>query len=512
MSRAKLRRPRIEGLAVAMLLCCGFLAACTMNGLDAAPDDPSRPWTPTPSMQDGKATSAEGSTTSGYSVPAEPEVSVLTPTPGLSATREYSLPELIDIAQEQNPATRLAWQRARQAALATGMVKASYLPFIAANVIGGYQQVSASLPVPVAGQDTVSNTISGVSPQIALQWLVFDFGQRDALHKAAKQNSLAANILFNGTHQQIIYDVTRAYYLYGAARSRVQIAGQNLSNSKQILAAAEARSQKGLGTSVEVAQARQQVAQAQFGLVQSQGMERDAYQALLAAVGISPMTKLKVRDSNGRRLPSGVGAPTEAMIKVALARRPDVLASFSAMKASEAGIAAAQAEFLPKVYLGAVAAGGNSNLSASGLPTIGQQSSTTGVLVGATVPLFDGGLRDAQLKNAQSVAAASSVTFQKTRDAAAREIVASADALRSALASYKAATALTDAAKVTYDAALDSYRAGVGNITVLTAADSGLLDARQARSDAYAASLVAAANLAFVLGDMTSADRAGGAL
>lgn len=494
---------RLFGFALALLI-GGSLAACTSSMLENAPSDPSTPWKP---PSEAAATKAGGrSGANDFGVRSDDAVSALQPTPGIQRNKVYGLPELIDIAQTQNPATRIAWQTARQAALAAGMVEATYLPYISANVIGGSQSYSAPLPVAIGNQDDVTTTVSGVSPQIALQWLVFDFGQRKALHEAAQHNSAAANVLFNGVHQKIIYDVTRTYYLYGAARSRVRIADQNLANSRKIEAAAQARVDKGIGTTVELAQARQAVAQAQFGLVQSQGQEKDAYQALLGAMGVSPVTQLRVSESGSRRLPDSVGAPTELMIKAALAQRPDVLASFSAMKASQAGITAAEAEFMPKVYLGAVAAGGNTNLSASGLPTIGQQSAATGVVVGATMPLFDGGLREAQLKNAQSLAAASEATFQRTRDDAAREIVVSADTLRSALASYRAATALTSAAAVTYDAALDSYRAGVGDITTATAADSGLLTARQAQADAYTASLVAASNHAFVLGRMTSRD------
>jgi outer membrane protein TolC len=110
------------------------------------------------------------------------------------------------------------------------------------------------------------------------------------------------------------------------------------------------------------------------------------------------------------------------------------------------------------------------------------------------------------------VAAASRETFEKTKDDAAREIVVSAETLRSALASYQAATALVSAAAITYDAAHDAYRAGLGNVTEATAADSGLLAARQAQADAHAAALVAAANLAFMLGDMTSGSVATGLL
>jgi outer membrane protein TolC len=176
------------------------------------------------------------------------------------------------------------------------------------------------------------------------------------------------------------------------------------------------------------------------------------------------------------------------------------------MKASQAGVAAARAEFLPKVYLGAMAATGSSDLSAGNLPGIGQQASSAGILIGATVPIFDGGLRRNQLKNAQSVADAAQATFQQTQETAAREIFMAATTLQSALASYQAASELVRAAQVSYDATLESYRAGVGTVDVAAAASTALLEARRAQSDAHAASLVAAANLAFALGSMTSAD------
>ncbi len=489
---------------IVLLLAGLCLSACATQALKTAPANPAQPWAPDATASASADEANFGSGTKVFSVPADPEVAQMQPTPGIDPRHAYGLPELIDIAQMQNPLTRIAWQQARQAALSTGMVEATYLPFISANVIGGWQEVSSTLPVTVGSTSEVSNRIEGVSPQVALQWLVFDFGQRDALHQTARHNATAANILFNGTHQKIIHDVTRAYFLYGAARSRVRIAEQNAANARKISAAAQARNDEGRGTTVEVAQGRQLVAQAQFGLVQAQGAERDAYQVLMAAMGVSPLTRITVREAGRRALPASVGAPTEAMIKAALARRPDVLAAFSTMQASRSAIGAAEAEFMPKVFLGAVAAGGDASFSATGLPTIGQQASATGVLLGVTVPLYDGGLRAAQLKKAQSLAATSEATFEATRDAAAREIVISADTLRSALASYQAATALAQAATVTYDAALGAYQSGVGDITAATTAESGLLTARLAQSDAHAASLVAAANLAFVLGAMTS--------
>lgn len=499
-------RPAVA-LGVMVSLSLGLvLGGCATDALTSAPADPSRPWTP-----QGAQTPASGK---DFSVPANPAVAEIEAAPQARSDRPYGLPELIDLAQSHNPATRLAWQQARQAALSQGLVEATFLPVISANVVGGRQRVQAGLddnPLPGVLR-APTTTVGGVTPAVSVQWLLFDFGQRSALRDAAKHNATAANVLFNGAHQKIIFDVTRAYFLYGAARSRTRIAGQTLANAREIEAAAQARMSNGLGNSVEVAQANQQAAQARFNLVQAQGNESAAYQALLGAMGISPMTKLQIRDASGRALAATFEAPTEAAIKEALARRPDVLAAYAATRAARAGVKAAQSEFMPKVFVSGVAASGSNSLSTTGLPSIGQQGSTTGFLVGATMPLYDGGLRAAQLQKAESLADSSDAIFNRVRADAVREIIVAADALRSALASYRAASALAAAANTTWQAASASYRAGTGSITIAAAADNGLLTARQAQADAHAASLVAAANLAFVLGAMNSGATASGLL
>ena len=59
----------------------------------------------------------------------------------LATDHEYTLTELIDIAERENPETRVAWQRARNAAISAGVAASTYLPVITANVLGAYQRV-----------------------------------------------------------------------------------------------------------------------------------------------------------------------------------------------------------------------------------------------------------------------------------------------------------------------------------------------------------------------------------
>ena len=253
-----------------------------------------------------------------------------------------------------------------------------------------------------------------------------------------------------------------------------------------------------------MALARQQVAQSELRRVVAKGTERDAYQALLGAMGVSPALDINVAYAEDRALPDVTNAPTEKMIRLALSQRPDVLASYAAVEAAKAGIKATEADFLPKVYLAGAVAGGDGRFDIQGLPGISQQTSSSSILVGVSVPLYDGGIRAARVKEAESRAAVAAEGFKKTQELAVREIVVAADTLRSALESNQAALNLVKTSCITYDAALESYRNGVGTITVANEAANGLLNAQQMSSDAHAASLVAAANLAFVMGKMTN--------
>lgn len=476
-----------------------LLSACVTDSVKRAPASPSTPWQPSGQTSQTLVDS--------FSVPENLQVLDGQLQPKIEQNHAYSLPELINIAQLENPDTRIAWQQARQAALAVGLSETLFLPMISANVVGGYQHTRTPLPKNILGVNDLETNTHAVIPALVLQWLVFDFGQRKALMKAAEHASFAANIGFNGIHQKIIYDVTRTYYQYGAAQSRRKITEEMLRNSKSILAAADAKRQQGIGTSLEVAQATQLVAQAELNRVVAQGAEQEAKQALLASTGLPATTQLGV-DSPEYKAPSlHVIPPSQKMIEQALARRPDVLASYALAQAAKEGITAAEADYLPKIVMAGGLANARTRFDVQGLPTIGPQTSSSNILLAVSVPLYDGGMRAVRVQEAQSRATAAHETFEKAREMAAREIIVSSDVLESAIASNTAAVNLVKTAFITYDAAFDAYKHGVGTVTVANEAANNLLLAQQLEIDARTSVLVAVANLAFVMGEMTQAPR-----
>ena len=116
------------------------------------------------------------------------------------------------------------------------------------------------------------------------------------------------------------------------------------------------------------------------------------------------------------------------------------------------------------------------------------------------IPIYDGGVRGALHKQSQNRLDSANAILRQTCEQSVREIVVADNALRTSLSALDADHAWVHAAETTFDAALTSYRSGVGSVTVATLAESNLLDARIAEVDAYSAVQISAATLAFATG------------
>ena len=205
----------------------------------------------------------------------------MVPSPfALDRTRTYSLADLIDIAQSNNPLTRTAWNKAREVALAAGIAKSTYLPRLTATAIGGYQLSQIAGPLGTTKQTNWTARF----PWCRSNGFSSTSGNAQALVEAANQASVISNIGFTAAHQQLIYDVSSAFYANAAARARVGNAVQSLKNALSVQVAAEDRMKKGIGTAIQAAQARQATAQARLVMVQATGAAQNAYLTLISAI------------------------------------------------------------------------------------------------------------------------------------------------------------------------------------------------------------------------------------
>src|ERR1700756_4941483 len=283
----------------------------------------------------------------------------------------YELPDLIDLAQRLNPETKISWQRAKEALAAVGLKEVTYYPLLSAAAAAGYSRLFAppsSLSINGAALVRAIQTGGSASSAISLQdsgnslhldilaqttlsvkWLLFDFGERAAAVRSAREELLIANVAFNATHQKLVFEVSRNYYVYNTQRDAVRVAKSSLETANTAHEAVEARFQNGLATKPEVLQARQQLAQSQFDLQKALGAQTDSRVDLLISVGLRPSVKIQIADNFVGSLPTDIQAPVSELVEHALVQRPDMIAAVANIRSKEAKISEIRASNYPKI-------------------------------------------------------------------------------------------------------------------------------------------------------------------
>jgi outer membrane protein len=432
-----------------------------------------------------------------------------TEAPLIDPNKRYELPELIDLAQRVNPETRVAWEAARSAALAVGLVESEYFPVLAISALGGYRSVGVPLPRDLVSDGFFRFELAQVVPTLNLKWLLVDFGRRGSARDAAKERLLAANLGFNRKHQQIAFAVQRAFYGLTSLRARIAVAQSSLDAARTVQEATERRLQNGLATRPELAQARQQAAQALFDLESVLDKDRDAQVTLAESIGIPPTTPIQLTDFSALPPPGELQDSVEKIIDRALEKRPDLIARVAALRASEAEVSRARAAYWPTLSLvgdvGSIL--GSARITADNKSTgwFGATQPSYGVGLFLEWEVFDGGARRRRVEIAESARRAAQDEITATRDRAISDVWKAYTEVKLAFRRLDVAAALVDASQQSYEDSLKSYRVGLGTLTDLLAARRELSRARFVELDTKVQLLESSAALAFTTGEISDA-------
>ena len=422
----------------------------------------------------------------------------------LDPQKRYDLVELIDIAERVNPETRVAWEAARQAAIAVGLVESEYFPVLTLSALGGYQSEAFPAPKDVAPSGFFRFTVNQVFPTLNLRWLLLDFGRRGNAWEAAKERLLAANLGFNRKHQQIIFNVQRAFLGLTSVRGKIAVAQSAVDSARAVRESAEAQSRNGLATLPEVSLARQQEAQAAFDLEDVLESERDAQVALAESIGIPPTTPIQVTDFSALAPPAALEDSADKVIDQALERRPDLIAKVAALRGKEAEARRARAAYFPTLSLvsNVNTLAGRVKITGGNQPTgwfnAAEPSGGAGVLFEWN--LFEGGATTRRVELAEAERRSAEAEVTAARDQAIRDVWKAYTDVRLAVRRLDVAAALVDASQKSYEAILESYRRGLETLTNLLAARRELSRARFVELDTRVQLLNASAALAFTTG------------
>ncbi|HWF47534.1 MAG TPA: TolC family protein [Bryobacteraceae bacterium] len=413
----------------------------------------------------------------------------------------YQLSGLINIAEQNNPETRVAWENAKARAADLGIAKAALYPTLAAAALAETTRENVFF-----APEFYRQTLDTFSPVFRLDYIIFEFGARAQEIAISRNNLLAANLQFNDTHRRIIFQVMQAYYRLLDTEGQQDAAEATLKNAQTVQEAAEARLQQGLATLPDVLEARSAAAQADYDLQAAIGATEIAHGDLATALGISPTNQFQVESVQNLTMPQEIGDTIETSIDKALAQRPDLIQRVAELRAAGAEVKAARSAYFPTLSF-------NSDVGLA--RTYGQQNQMPGIYsqtqetwhaqLSVNWNLFDGLARENRLAKAKADRQQAAAAVDATRDQVENEVWAAYSRARTALRQQKAAAALLASATESYSAALQSYNYGVRSQIDVVSAQRTLAQARTADVTARTDLLTGMAALAFQTGDLLHA-------
>ena len=420
----------------------------------------------------------------------------------LDPAHAYTLAELIDVAEQHNPSTRMVWERAKEKAGELGLAKSAYYPDLDGLAVFGDERLINPFPKPLAPRGYVMVEVPVVRPEVTLQYLIFDFGKREANVDSAKEQKLASGADVIQVNQALAFRVASAYYQLQTAEERLQAARDTLKTAQTTQDAAEDRLKNGLATLPDVLNARAETAQAAFDEESADGDEKIARVTLTEAVGADPSPDIVIDGQGSAPLPERLAMSIDALIDRAMKDRPELMAQTLRIRSAEAEVRAAKAEYRPQIDLSGSAA------QTSVWPTadygqLGAASEPTwSVDLGIHWRIFDGGARKNEVMIAESKRREAEDELTAIHDETTREVWTAYIGFRTALRKHDAAVALLEAANESYSASLEAYKYGVKNLVDVVTAEDQLAKARLSSVTARSELFIEAVNLEFATGNL----------
>ncbi len=375
-----------------------------------------------------------------------------------AAAGPLTLAGVVERALCNNPQTREAWANARAQAAQVGVSESAYLPSV--SLSGGDSRNRAS---GVENHNQLSATAS-------LSYVLYDFGARAASLESAQQILAAANATQDAAIQSVFLAAVQAYYQLFAAQAAVDSAREAEKSAQESVAAAGARYKVGAATPADSLQAQTALSQAVLNRIRAEGELANAQGALANSMGLDanrlPALAPPAASAPDARFEQGI----EQLIAEARRLRPDLSAAAAQVKAARAGEDAARAAGMP-----AIALASNFNRADSSLA---DSTSSAALGVSVTVPLFTGYGNTYRIRAAQEVTEARRAQHERLNRQIALEVWKAYQGVATETQAVKSSADLLASASQSERVALGRYKAGVGNLLDLLAAQSALASAR----------------------------------
>lgn len=388
------------------------------------------------------------------------------------------LREVIQMSLDNNRDYRVAMLNVEKARYAYNIQRSNFLPTVSGNGSGQHQGTPRTLST--TGQDTVSHVYSA---NLAMASYELDlFGRVRSLSTEALNEYFATDEARKSARVTLIAETANAWLQLGTSRSILAFTKETFESQEKSYKLMKASYDAGAINLLELNQARSQYAAAKASYLSAQRDEAQALNTLTSLVGDEVPAKwlperVEVVTMDGV-LPKGV--PSEVLLN-----RPDIAQAEFALKAANANIGAARANFFPRISL--VASGGTGSTEIDDLFNSGTRMWSFAPSV--TLPIFTGGANWATLRVSETDKKIAVANYEKSIQTAFSEVANALATEGTIEEELQAQTEYADATKKAYELAQQRYKLGSESyLSVLdsqrtyVAAQTQWVVAQQARS------------------------------
>ena len=392
-----------------------------------------------------------------------------------TAYGDRQLSSLIDEALLGSPTVAQAAARLRRAQASLGQARAAGIPSLSLQGGAAQSKQSYNAGIPAEFVPQGYNDVGRVN--LDFNWEVDFWGKNRATVAAATSEARAAAADTAEARLMVSTSLAAAYADLAALYADRDVAERALALRCETLDLTQRRVDNGLDTQAELnlAKAGPPAARAELKAVEEQiALTRNRMAAL---IGAGPDRGLAIERPAATKL-AHFGLPENLGVDL-IGRRPDLVAARWRAEASRSRINQAKAAYYPNISLSAVV--GYQSLFIDKLLAGGSDYGQVGPAL--SLPIFEGGRLNANLKGAEAGRAEAIATYdaavvQALRDVA--DVAASPRALAGRLADTRAALEASEAAynvtRLRYTGALTSYQS-------VLLAEQQVLQQRRAVSD-----------------------------
>lgn len=297
------------------------------------------------------------------------------------------LSQLVDRALANNFDLKSAAARV-EAAIAQARIDSSGL-WPQLSFAPGYQQAQVRSAGFGSAQFGVFETIFNLS------WEVDVWGRIRAFREASIQDAHAVNADFQAIRLSLAARVAQSYFALLEAKLQTQVAEQSVVDRGAIASLIEGRFERGLARGLDVRLALTDLANARSQLAQAKNQVQLVTRQLEILLGRYPDGSLPdITDTalTAAHIPAWQALPDPPPVLPAglpselLARRPDIIAAFTRLRAADARLESARKLLLPRITL--TAAGGTRDVALTDL--VDPRTAAWNIFAGAIQPLFTG--------------------------------------------------------------------------------------------------------------------------